>query len=54
MRGNVVVVVVVIMVLFHKDIGVDSFVLFHDGVCFQRVEHGGYMGSLQGARATAG
>jgi hypothetical protein len=32
MRGNLVVVVVVIMVLFDKDIGVDRLILFQDGV----------------------
>jgi hypothetical protein len=32
MRGNLVVVVVVIMVLFDKDIGVDRLILLQDGV----------------------
>jgi hypothetical protein len=47
-------VVIAIVVLLDKDIGVDCFVLLDNRACFQRVQHIGYMGSLEGARATAG
>jgi hypothetical protein len=45
---------IVIVVLLHKYIGIDCLILLDDRVCFQRVQHVGHMGALQGARATAG